>query len=171
MFAGTEMAQEVRRRLRDGELDISKHKGMPALQLDYREEWRLQPHDMPEMSARVLLDVHGHMVGTRHELVQLQPFRGEERIRCSRRPGQVTTVSRTIPPLLQPLCEPRAIGEARQGHLPQDREEDATITKHYRCVLQVVLGVFTEFSMPCYSVLESVKASSFAFRCFVWPEY
>jgi hypothetical protein len=140
MFAGTEMAQEVRRRLRDGELDISKHKGMPALQLDYREEWRLQPHDMPEMSARVLLDVHGHMVGTRHELVQLQPFRG-------------------------------AIGEARQGHLPQDREEDATITKHYRCVLQVVLGVFTEFSMPCYSVLESVKASSFAFRCFVWPEY
>lgn len=39
------------------------------MRLDDREERWLQPHDLPQMQARVLLDVHGAMVGAWHELV------------------------------------------------------------------------------------------------------
>ncbi len=34
-----------------------------------RKERRLQPHDVQEVQARVLLDVHGLVVGARYELV------------------------------------------------------------------------------------------------------
>ncbi|MCO5610414.1 hypothetical protein L7F22_064651 [Adiantum nelumboides] len=46
-------------RLRRGELDPGKHKRMPKVQLDNREEWRVQPHDMPQVPIRVVLDLRG----------------------------------------------------------------------------------------------------------------
>jgi DNA-dependent RNA polymerase auxiliary subunit epsilon len=49
MFVGQEVAEEVRRRFRDRKLDISKYKRMPQVQLDYRKERGLQPHDVQEM--------------------------------------------------------------------------------------------------------------------------
>lgn len=65
------MAEKVRRRLGDSELDSSKHKGMSQMQFWYREEWWLQSHDMSEVQARILLDMHGTVVRTWPKLVQL----------------------------------------------------------------------------------------------------
>lgn len=39
------------------------------MRVDDREERRLQPHDLPQVQARVLLDVHGPLVRARHQLV------------------------------------------------------------------------------------------------------
>ena len=62
MRASQEVDEEVRGRLGDGQLDLGQHKGVPEMSVDDREEWRLQPHDMPKVQARVLLDVHGCLV-------------------------------------------------------------------------------------------------------------
>lgn len=39
------------------------------MSFDDREEWRVQPYDVPQMQTRVLLDVYGSMVRARDELV------------------------------------------------------------------------------------------------------
>ncbi len=76
------------------------------------------------MQTRVLLDVHGPMVRAWYELVQLQSVRLEKRRGSARRADQVEAKSRAISALLQPLREPRAVGQAGQGSLSQDGEED-----------------------------------------------
>lgn len=51
MFPGQEVVEEMRRRLRNLQLDLSQYQRMPQVQLDHREERRLQPHDMQEMQT------------------------------------------------------------------------------------------------------------------------
>ena len=62
MLTRQEVAKEVRGRQRDRELDISQYEGMPEVLVNYREEWRLQSHDVQKVQKRILLDLHGSMV-------------------------------------------------------------------------------------------------------------
>lgn len=46
------LAQKVRRRLRDGQLDPGKYEGVPEMPGDDREEWGMQSHDVQEVQVR-----------------------------------------------------------------------------------------------------------------------
>ena len=64
------------------------------------------------------------MVGARDKLVQLQPVRGEVGFRGTDSAGPVACVTGTVSALLQPICEPRTVGQAGQGFVSKDGEED-----------------------------------------------
>jgi hypothetical protein len=72
-----EVDQEVRRRLRDVELDLGQHEGVPQVRGHHREGRRVQPHGVQEseLQGRFLLGVPGLVGAPRQLLVQLQQVR------------------------------------------------------------------------------------------------
>mmetsp|Transcript_31423 Transcript_31423/g.49375 ORF Transcript_31423/g.49375 Transcript_31423/m.49375 type:complete len:279 (+) Transcript_31423:682-1518(+) len=113
---------EVPERERDRQLDPGQHQALPQVLHAHREEPGVQPHDLQAMQGRVLLDLHGALVGPRGKhwrLLQVQPVRGQGAGGGQRRgpgAGRAGQVPALLPALPQPPRRPAVRGEAAGGH-------------------------------------------------------
>mmetsp|Transcript_3734 Transcript_3734/g.8659 ORF Transcript_3734/g.8659 Transcript_3734/m.8659 type:complete len:241 (+) Transcript_3734:393-1115(+) len=119
--------RKVQERVGDGQLDPGQHQVLPQVFHPHREEPGVQPHDVPVLPVRVLLDLHGQLDRSRGQHRRLLPL---QQVRPQRRPCQHVRRRQgqagagPLSALLQALPRPFRGGKVRQAPAQGDGRAD-----------------------------------------------